>query len=141
MIKSDFDKLPNFSYQEMYLHYRNKGFSLLASSDHVSKVKLSFMIKLQKFRTLINRPIHFNCLTEGRHVKNSAHYSGIAADIRISGRGAINWNKMLQFAIDARFNGIGWYPCWNTPGLHLDDRKGDFKCWYRDSEGKYKGLI
>ncbi len=42
------------------------------------------------------------------------------------------------------WGGIGLYPFWNTPGLHLDDRPlARFERgarWWRDSQGNYRDL-
>ncbi len=141
MTREEFRKLPNFGYQEMLNHFKSKGFSTWGAKQQVARVKFSFMKKLQRFRTLINRPVFYNCLTEGKHAKNSSHPKGEAGDIRIGGKGKINWNKMFQAAVEAGMKGIGFYPFWNTPGLHVDDRKGSFKCWKRLKNGKYVGLI
>jgi len=141
MTRNEFKKLPNFSYQEMHDHFISKGFSSFGAKQQIARVKFTFMKKLQKFRTLIGRPVFFNCLTEGKHAANSSHYKAEAADIRIGGKGKINWNKIFQHAVTAGFQGIGWYKYWNTPGFHVDDRKGGFKCWIRDKTGKYLGLI
>ena len=144
MTREDFKKLRNFGYQEMLDHFKSKGFSTWGAKLQVARMKFSFMKKLQRFRSLIGRPVFYNCLTEGKHAKNSSHYRAEAADIRIGGKGKINWNNMLQCAVEAGMKGIGYYPNWNTPGLHLDDRKGVFKCWKRIKVGGkkvYRGLI
>jgi len=141
MRREDFKKLPNFTYQEMLDHYRSKGYSTWGAKQEIAKVKFSFMKKLQKFRTLIGRPVFFNSLTDGKHVKGSVHYLAIAGDIWIGGKGKLNFNKLFQYAIDAGFQGIGYYPFWNRPGFHLDDRKNGFKCWLRNKAGQYVGLI
>jgi len=141
MKREQFKMLPNFSYQELINHYKSKGFDQFRAGIEISKIKYSALKKVQKLRTLIGRPIFFNSITEGKHVKNSAHYSGIAFDIRIGGKGAINWNKMFQYAVDAGFKGIGYYPFWNIPGFHVDDRPCGFKCWKRLKNGKYVGFL
>lgn len=145
MRRVDFEKLPNFSYREMFDHFIGKGFYTFQARREIEKVKFSFMKKLQAFRILIGRPVRFNCLTEGKHVRGSVHGLGLAGDVRIGGRGAINWNKMFQFAVSAGFKGIGWYPNWKpNKGLHLDDRPGLFKMWKRirvNGKKVYRGLI
>jgi len=139
MIREDFRTLKNFSYQELLNHYQSKGFSRFGSGIEIQKIKKSAMKKLQKLRTAIDRPIFFNSITEGKHSKNSAHYQGIAFDVRIGGK--VNFNKVFQFAVDAGFQGIGHYPHWNKPGFHFDERKSGFKCWLRNKDGKYVGII
>jgi len=141
MIREDFRRLRNFSYQEVLDHYISKGFTVSMAKIEIGKIKLSAMLKLQKFRTRINRPVYFNCITEGKHAPGSAHYRFIAFDIRIGGKGKINWNNMIEAAIDVGFKGIGYYPFWNTPGMHVDDRTTSFQIWKRISTGKYVGVV
>ena len=145
MRREDFKKLSNFTYQEMQDHYTGKGFSVWGARQQIARVKFSAMKKLQKFRTLVKRPVLYNCITEGKHVKNSSHPRGIAFDIRIGGKGAINFNNILQCAIEAGFKGIGYYPNWlPNRGFHLDDRLGVFKIWKRILVNKkkvYRGII
>jgi len=141
MTEQQFLLLPNISYLEIFNFYRKKGFDAPTAYKEIKKIKFSFMKKIQKFRTLIGRPIRFNSITEGKHAKNSSHPKGIAGDIRIGGKGAINWNKMVQHALTCGFVGIGYYPFWNTPGLHLDTRAGGIKLWKRLRNGKYVGFI
>jgi len=145
MRKSQFRKLKNFTYQEMYDFFIGKGYTTWGARHQIARVSFAAMKKLQKFRTLIKRPVYFNSITDGEHKKGSIHFLGKAFDIRIGGKGRINWNKMLQFAIDAGFRGIGYYPNWApNKGLHLDDRLGLLKLWKRIKvAGKkvYRGLI
>lgn len=49
---------------------------------------------------------------------------------------------MDQFLIALRYEwrGIGYYPYWNTPGLHVDTGyRGSYRkaIWWRDKEGNY----
>ena len=48
---------------------------------------------------------------------------------------------MRQFIFALRFNwgGVGFYPYWNTPGIHVDMRPFDYyrKLWWRDKKGRY----
>ena len=138
----DFYGLPNFTYAEIVLHYRNKGFTFSQAQREVGRLKKSFFIKLQKVRTQIDRPIKINCLTEGRHGRGSFHYLAMAGDWRVGGKGRVNYNKVLQACIDAGFKGIGWYPHWKPGGgFHTDIRSGGIKLWLRGSRGIYRGLI
>jgi len=150
MRREDFKRLngnkkSNFTYQEMHDFFVSKGFTTWGAHLQILRVSYAAMKKLQKFRTLIKRPVYFNSITEGGHVKGSIHFLGKAFDIRIGGKGAINWNNMIQCAIEAGFKGIGYYPNWKpNRGLHLDDRSGLFKIWKRIKvKGKkvYRGLI
>lgn len=62
--------------------------------------------------------IHNGYATEG-HSEHSQHYVGRAADLHIQGLTLIN-QYILAEQFD--FSGIGLYPFWNNPGLHLDVR-------------------
>ena len=75
------------------------------------------LILLDSLRDYIGCPIIIHCGTQGKHAKNSYHYRGMAADCHAEGI------DLLDFYLAAeRFNftGIGIYPYWNNPGLHLD---------------------
>ena len=147
MIRADFRYLENFSYNELRWFYLSKGWKWEDTDQEIRKIKKNLFVKLQKFRDNlraagIDRPIYFNSITDGRHSKNSLHYSGKAADVRIGGRGGINWNKVLQCAVTAGFTGIGYYPHWKpNRGMHLDIRAGGVKLWTRNAQGRYKGII
>ena len=82
------------------------------------------------------------------HVQDSSHYtrgteyaSGVDLDFQ-------GWPLVDQWLFAERFPwvGIGLYPFWKTPGLHLDLRKlgQDHphlgKRWWRDAAGEYRAL-
>lgn len=54
---------------------------------------------------------------------------------------------IVQFMIANRYlwTGIGLYPYWNTPGLHLDTRPitifGRKSMWWRDKDGLYRSML
>lgn len=130
-----------FSFREVEEHYFSKGYHGLRARLEIGKIKVASMIKLQKFRAMIGRAVFFNCITDGIHSKDSQHPKACAYDIRIGGEDEINWNTMIEIALECGFKGIGFYPFWNTPGLHLDDRKDAYQLWTRDVKGEYVGLI
>ena len=139
MKEQDFNDLPNFTFNEIIRHYQSKGFEYADCVKEIAKLKKRLFIRLQKVRTQIGKPIKINCLTEGKHVKNSLHYMGMAIDWHVAGK--VNMNKVLQACLDAGFSGIGVYPFWNKPGFHSDIRAGGIKLWKRDENGEYKGLV
>lgn len=53
-------------------------------------------------------------------------------------------NVADQFFWAMRFNwgGIGFYPHWNTPGIHVDMRQNiQYRSlWWRDSQDQYQGV-
>ena len=70
------------------------------------------------------------------HEENSQHYLGNAVDLDFRGV-PLRWQLMSaeRFA----FGGIGVYPFWNRPGLHLDIREVDIGArWWKDKSGEYK---
>jgi uncharacterized protein YcbK (DUF882 family) len=72
------------------------------------------------------------------HVKDSQHFLGQAADLSIYGCSLFDaWLSAERFA----FKGIGVYPYWNNPGLHLDVRTAPYRArWWRDAEKNYQAL-
>lgn len=74
-----------------------------------------------------------------------SHGSGLAIDLVIRDKETKEPLPVLeQFFIAARYNwkGIGMYPFWDTPGIHVDmqglcARK---RFWWRDVEGGYRTM-
>jgi len=142
MLKTDFDNYANFTYKEVFDFYVSKGFADENARKEISKIKKSAFDKLQRLRTVIGKKINFNSITEGVHAPNSQHPNGTAFDITIGDPGeAVNWNTICEHAIDVGFKGIGFYPFWNRPGIHVDDRNGKFEMWIRNKSGEYVGFI
>jgi len=84
---------------------------------HAMDYKLLYY--LDSLREFIKVPIVIHCGTQGIHCKNSYHYQGKAVDCYAKGI------SLLAFYLAAErfsFGGIGIYPNWNNPGLHLDVR-------------------
>ena len=75
------------------------------------------------------------------HSPKSYHYKGLAIDFHFEGLSLLE-----QFLISQRFawGGIGLYPFWARPGLHVDMRPlGLFQPgarWWRDEKGVYRAL-
>ena len=96
---------------------------------------------LQQMRNYVNRPIIIHCGYEPR--ATGYHPKKCAVDLHIKGIHVVN-----QFLIASRFdnfNGIGVYPNWNRPGLHLDTRPKNKKFdsdsrWGCLEPGKYECL-
>jgi hypothetical protein len=74
------------------------------------------------------------------HIPNSLHYVGRAVDANV--RNFPLWDFFLA-ASRFSFTGIGVYPYWNTPGLHLEigeDLGQPRKYWWRDEVGNYRSI-
>ena len=81
------------------------------------------------------------------HAPNSWHYKGRAVDLVIRNSETKEpLNIVTQLLIALRFNwkGIGVYPYWRSPGLHLDNRplsSTDRRAmWWQDESGKYRAI-
>ena len=79
------------------------------------------------------------------HAPNSWHYKGKAFDIVIrDARTERPLPVMKQFIIAMHYSwgGVGFYPYWNDPGIHVDTRPiGVFEkraTWWRNEKGEYK---
>ena len=76
---------------------------------------------LDKLREFIGHKIIIHCGTQGNHTELSYHYTipCKATDCHAEGM------SLLDFYLAAErfdFGGIGVYPTWHFPGLHLDTR-------------------
>jgi len=83
------------------------------------KIEFRLVFLLDCLRQFIGCPIIIHCGTQGTHTKGSYHYVGKAVDCHAVGI------SLLDFYLAAErfpFGGIGVYPYWNNPGLHLDIR-------------------
>lgn len=102
------------------------------------KMDHNLIIRLDQLRELAGKPIIIHCgyATEG-HSLNSFHYKGMAADLHIEGYSLLDQYLLAEQA--GPFGGIGVYPDWSRPGLHLDVRPGPHKRWGR-TDGIYTPL-
>lgn len=74
------------------------------------------------------------------HEQDSRHYEGRAVDLHFAGLPLFfQFNLAQQFA----FTGIGVYPFWRNPGLHLEIENMKplrAKRWWRDANGEYRAI-
>lgn len=94
---------------------------------------------LDAMRATAGKPfvVHASYATSG-HGPNSEHGRGTAIDGHFAGLGVIE-----QYLLAEHFNpaGLGFYPYWNSPGIHVDTRrlaayeKGSR--WWLDERGVY----
>lgn len=104
------------------------------------KMDQDLLFKLDTMRTWVGRPfiVHASYEAEG-HAADSLHPYGKAVDGHFEGLTAIE-----QYMLAEQFNwgGLGFYPHWNQPGLHLDTRfvpPGEKAArWWRDADGIYQ---
>lgn len=84
---------------------------------------------------------------QGGHAPHSMHYMGKAIDCVLrDARSREPLPIVEQFLIALRYTwtGIGFYPFWHAPGLHLDTRPVTRfmprALWWRDKEGEYRAV-
>ncbi len=90
---------------------------------------------LNKFRKLVNKPVIIHCAyrcpawnadPQVGGVVNSYHTLALAADLHVEGMGL---QVMAALAKKSGFRGVGLYPNWNPPGIHVD--LGPIRTWIK----------
>jgi uncharacterized protein YcbK (DUF882 family) len=105
------------------------------------KMDRELIFTLDAFRDYVGRPILVHCGYEERPGNKGYHPLGMAVDIHIEGMHVID--QFIAASRISAFRGIGVYPFWNNPGLHLDTRqspRGETARWARDAAGNYVAL-
>lgn len=117
-----------------------KWFKPYEFGEHADKIDPLLVYSLDALRDFVKRPIRIN--SAYRPGDDGQHGLGKAADIVIAGLGCID-----AFFVAERtrlFTGIGVYPFWHLPGIHVDVR--DLKAnehgarWGRNKDGVYVAL-
>jgi len=104
----------------------------------VSRVDPFLIYSLDVLREMAGRPIIIHCAyKKSGHSNNSQHYHGKAADIHIKGLNVVDQYLIAEKC--GMFNGIGVYPFWSSPGLHVDIRQTPARCG-RNAAGVYMPL-
>ena len=79
-----------------------------------------------------------------REGNSGQHPFGRAVDIvfYLKIAGDLDVWEQFRFAKKYPWGGIGTYPFWNAPGLHVDTRQGwnHVATWWRDDKDKYRGI-
>lgn len=124
MKESDWERITHFSPKENWGDPQKMSFVLIRMLDEMRERSGSPII------------IHEGYATSG-HSPNSYHYQGRAVDFHIQEMDLLDqylWAERLEF------RGIGVYPYWNNPGLHVDIRAGKKAAWARTKDGVYVSL-
>lgn len=108
--------------------------------NYPDKLEPELLDALDIFRTMVNRRI-FNH-SDYRPGDSGQHGLGKAVDIHIEGLHVIDQYFLAEKS--GLFTGIGVYPYWNNPGIHLDIRTLSAgqagSRWLRNAAGIYVGL-
>jgi hypothetical protein len=108
-------------------------------ADVCAQLDRELLVTLDALRALLGVPIqvHTGAIVASRQeTSDSQHPHGRAVDCSAPAL------SLLEFWLFAErfpaFRGIGLYPHWHNPGLHLDTRPTTVRArWWRDSAGRY----
>ena len=99
------------------------------------KLDKGLLLALDELRHISKTPIIINCAyaTSG-HSPKSYHYTGNAVDFHFK-KGVLSPAEQYKFISRIPyFQGIGWYPHWDSPGWHVDNREKPLRwTWVRDA--------
>jgi hypothetical protein len=94
--------------------------------------------RLDELRERVRVPIviHPHPMGGAGRAADSQHPLGRAVDCHAVG--IVLGDFWLAAERDPWLRGIGVYPYWTNPGLHLDTRTSDLRArWWRDAAGRY----
>jgi hypothetical protein len=117
-----------------------EGFKATEPWGDPDRMDPALIRELVLFRKFLGRSVVIHCGTQGNHVEGSAHYRGLAVDLHVPGMSALD-----AFFAAARFgfHGIGVYPDWHNPGIHVDRRDlatGEPRAFWMQRRGVYIAL-
>ena len=101
---------------EQVKHFRPDGPDVWGDPHQMAA---SIVFGIDRYRKYIGRPVNVHCGWEYR-ASGGWHPNGCAVDVDVEGMHVID--QYLAAERFDEFNGIGVYPNWNNPGLHLDTR-------------------
>jgi len=112
--------------------HRLKFFNERENWGNSFKIEESLVLKLDLWREKIGSRVIITSGTQGKHVENSYHYKGMAADCLVPDTELHSLDLYIE-AVRAGFGGIGYYTNWRygkriVPGFHLDIRER-FATW------------
>ena len=93
--------------------------------SYPNKMNPYLIRRLDKFREMIGKPIYVH--SDYRPGDSGCHGKGDAVDIHAKDINIIDLYLLAEKS--GLFSGIGIYPSWNNPGLHLDVRSGEPARW------------
>lgn len=114
--------IKNFVWYEDIKYFKKEEF------NHPDMVSYNLLHRLDQFREFVGKPIIIH--SDFRSGDKGQHGKGLAVDIHIKDMHVID--QFLCAEKSGLFTGIGVYPNWFNPGLHLDIRSGNnarWGCW------------
>lgn len=99
------------------------------------RMKYALISELDRYREYLKKSMIIHCGIQGNHVPDSTHYNGLAVDLHVTG---IPVFEAFIAALRFGFTGIGIYPQWNNPGLHLDMRDAEHRAIWTRIDGVYR---
>lgn len=114
-------------------HFRRDEFR-----DDPFKLDRALIQKLRNARIEAGKPFHIHCAwaAGAGHAPNSRHYMGEACDLNIVGMSLV---EQVKLAYKHGFTGIGAYPGWHEPGIHVDVRHTHPAFWIEPADKKGTG--
>lgn len=105
-------------------------------------MEAAIIYELDALRKYLEHPIRIHCGHELRST-GGFHCYGMAVDFHVTGMDLID--QFFEATRFDGFNGIGIYPYWNNPGLHVDCRSKPQRYfadarWISPSNGVYVPL-
>lgn len=103
-----------------------------------SKMDYSVILGIEQLSEYTGKKVVIHCGYEKR--SSGFHPQGLAVDLHIEGMSLFD-----QFVVASRFlrfTGIGVYPWWNNPGLHVDCRPVGYRrsYWASTAKGVYVAI-
>ena len=122
-----------------------KNFSASENWGNPGMMDFEFIKALDQFRDLAGTPFVVTCGVQGKHVVDSLHYKGQAADLMFPARSKRDLLGLFLLASKIKvFGGIGLYPDWEIHGdriggIHLDRRDWGLRAtWIGATEMKQR---
>jgi len=126
----DIVQLKNFSQYEKDVYKREIfGDAFIISIDLMMMIDDMVTYAKSVYRNAI---CIIHDINRGGHSENSLHYQGKAIDLHMEG---MTLGQSVRIAMRYFSGGVGLYPDWNHPGLHLDLR--NTPCTWVQRDGGY----
>lgn len=113
-------------------HFRRGEFK-----DDPYKIEKELVRRIETMRTEAGKPFHIHCAFQFTgHAPGGWHPKGGACDLNITDTALI---YQVQLAYRHGFTGIGCYPGWHEPGIHVDIRDTKPTFWIEPADKKGTG--